>query len=49
MNGLIYVHNIINLFEIIIILFIKYVLYISTRRTNPKGQSLRKGTNFIRS
>jgi hypothetical protein len=48
MNGLIYVHSIINIFEIIIILFIKYVLYTSVRRTNPKGQSLGKDTNFIR-
>jgi hypothetical protein len=48
MNGLSYVYRIINLFEIIIMLFIKYVLLINTGRINPKDK-VWETTNFIRS
>jgi hypothetical protein len=48
MNGLTYVYMIINLFEIIIMLSIKYVLLTSTRRINPKDK-VWETTNFIRS
>jgi hypothetical protein len=47
MNGLNYVYKIINLFEIIIMLFIKYVLGTSTRRINPMDK-VWESTNFIR-
>jgi hypothetical protein len=37
-SGLIYVHKITNVLVIIIMLFIKYVLWTSTRRTNLKDK-----------
>jgi hypothetical protein len=47
MNELTYVYSIINLFEIVIMLFITYVLLTSTRRINPKDK-VWETTNFIR-